>query len=52
MKQYYHYIIILSCLLATFFLYNKQLGSIPLLILSGFLFYLGIKEAYKIKNSK
>ncbi len=52
MKQYTHYIIILACLLATFFLYNKQLGSVPLLILSAFLFYLGIKEIYNIKNSK
>ncbi|MEK4253507.1 MULTISPECIES: hypothetical protein [unclassified Ureibacillus] len=52
MKQYGHYLMILSCLIATFFLYNKQLGAIPLLILSGYLFYMAIRDFYKIKNNK
>lgn len=52
MTQYLRYIIILACLVATFFLYNKQLASIPLLILSLFLFYMGIKEVSKLKNKK
>ena len=50
MKQYRHYIVILACLIATFFLYNQQLGAIPLLILSAYLFYIGNKRFYKIKN--
>ncbi|NLY78512.1 MAG: hypothetical protein GX072_01025 [Lysinibacillus sp.] len=52
MKQYGHYIFILACLVATFFLYNKQLGAIPLLILSGYLFLIAMKDFYKIKNDK
>lgn len=51
-KQYSHYIVILTCLIATFFFYNKQLGAVPLLILSAFFFYLGFKEIYNIKKSK
>lgn len=52
LKQYGHYIFILACLVATFFLYNKQLGAIPLLILSGYLFLIAMKDFYKIKNDK
>ncbi len=52
MIQHMGYIIILSCLIATFFLYNEQLASIPLLILSAFFFYQGLKEMSKIKNNK
>lgn len=52
LKQYTHYLVILACLIATFFLYNKQLGAIPLLILSGYLFFLAFREFYKIKNNK
>lgn len=52
MLQYLHYIIILALLIVTFFVYNLQLASIPLLILSFFLFYLGYKEATKLKNKK
>lgn len=50
--QYINYIIVLACLIATFFLYNEQLASIPLLVLSFFLFYVSIKEFLKIKNGK
>ena len=52
MVQHMGYIVILSCLVATFFLYNEQLASIPLLILSAFFFYQGLKEMSKIKNNK
>lgn len=52
MKQYRHYIVILACLIATFFLYNQQLGAIPLLILSSYLFFIAIRDFYKIKNDK
>lgn len=50
--QYIKYIIVLACLIATFFLYNEQLAAIPLLVLSFFLFYVSIKEFLKIKNGK
>lgn len=52
MKNYLHYVVILACLIATFFMYNKQLGSIPLLILACYLLGLSIKEFYKMKNNK
>ena len=52
MKQYIHYILILACLVATFFLYNKQLAAIPLLLLSLFLFYVAYKKVTKLKNKK
>ncbi|MER1984316.1 MAG: hypothetical protein ABS949_14040 [Solibacillus sp.] len=52
MAQYYHYLVILACLIATFYLYNKQLAAIPLLLLSAFLFFLGYKELSKLKNKK
>lgn len=52
MREYISYIAILGCLIATFFLYNKQLASIPLLLLSAVFFYIGIREMVKIKNNK
>lgn len=52
MQEYFHYFIILGLLVVTFFVYNLQLASIPLLVLSFFLFYLGYKEATKVKNKK
>lgn len=39
MPKYVHYIIITLCIVLTFFLYNKALGSIPFLILSFYLFF-------------
>lgn len=50
MKIYLHYLFILACLIATYFLYNKQLGSIPLLLLAVYLLIVSIKEFYKMKN--
>lgn len=50
--QYVAYIFILFCLIVTFFLYNEQLASIPLLVLSFFLFCVSMKEFRKIKNGK
>lgn len=52
MRQYIHYIFILACLIATFFLYNKQLAAIPLLLLSIVLFYVAYKKATNLKNKK
>ncbi|MEK4629952.1 MAG: hypothetical protein ABS944_12485 [Solibacillus sp.] len=52
MLQNMHYILILVCLIATFFLYNKQLAAIPLLLLSVILFYVAYKKATKLKNKK
>lgn len=52
MKRYADYAVIGSCLIATFFLYNKQMGAVPLLLLSGYLFFMAIREFYKIKNNK
>lgn len=51
-QQYSHYILILACLIATFFLYNKQLAAIPLLLLSVILFYVAYKKVTKLKNKK
>ncbi|CEG21916.1 hypothetical protein BN1080_00836 [Planococcus massiliensis] len=44
MSKYAHYLIIFLCLILTFFLYNKALGSIPFLILSLYLFYFGWRQ--------
>ncbi|TQE90868.1 hypothetical protein FKZ59_07625 [Ureibacillus terrenus] len=52
LKRYADYAVIGSCLIATFFLYNKQMGAVPLLLLSGYLFFMAIREFYKIKNNK
>ncbi|MEO4054044.1 hypothetical protein [Solibacillus sp. CAU 1738] len=52
MKSFLTYMVILTGLFATFILYNKQMASVPLLLLSAFFFYLGIKEVVKIKNNK
>jgi len=51
MKSAFHFIIILALVLGVIFLYNKQIGAVPLLILSIYLFYLGIKKIHDIKNS-
>ncbi|ACA38589.1 hypothetical protein ACE1MS_02405 [Lysinibacillus sp. fkY74-1] len=51
MKSAIHYIIVLALVLGAIFLYNKQIGAIPLLLLSVYLFYLGIKKMRNIKNS-
>ncbi|MBS7344654.1 MAG: hypothetical protein KIG60_03165 [Caryophanon sp.] len=52
MGKYIPYIIIIACLVATFFMYNRQLGAIPLLTLAAYLFYLGAKQAISLKKSK
>ena len=52
MKKSIHFIIILVCLVITFILYNKQIGSIPLLILSIYLFYFGFHMLREGKNKK
>lgn len=50
--RYKHYLIILALLVITFFVYNLQLASIPLLILSLYLFYVTYNEFVKLKNKK
>lgn len=50
LKQYAHYVIILACLIAIFFLYNEQLAAVPLLILSAYLFFLGFKRLREMKK--
>ena len=52
MKNSLHLVVILACLVLTFFLYNKQMGSIPLLILSLYLFYFGWLKLRQVKNNK
>ncbi|PUB12979.1 hypothetical protein C8K15_10892 [Paenisporosarcina sp. OV554] len=52
MRRVIHIIVILTCLVLTFFLYNKQMGSIPLIILSIYLFYFGWLKIRESKNSK
>ncbi|MCL1697522.1 MULTISPECIES: hypothetical protein [unclassified Lysinibacillus] len=51
MKSVSNYIIILALLIGVYFLYDKQIGAVPLLLLSVYLFYLGIKKMRDIKNS-
>ncbi|WP_169834555.1 hypothetical protein [Paenisporosarcina indica] len=52
MKNSLHIVVILACLVVTFFLYNKQMGSIPLLLLSIYLFYFGWNLLREGKNNK
>lgn len=52
MMSYIHYLIILVLLITTFIVYNMQIASLPLIILSLYLFYLGYKEVTKLKNKK
>ncbi|MEC1176888.1 hypothetical protein P9B03_00100 [Metasolibacillus meyeri] len=52
MKSFLTFMVIITGLFATFMLYNKQMASIPLLLLSAFFFYIGGKEVAKIKNKK
>ncbi|EPD51664.1 hypothetical protein HMPREF1210_01776 [Paenisporosarcina sp. HGH0030] len=52
MKNSIHIVVVLACLIGTFFLYNKQMGSIPLLILSIYLFYFGWTTIRETKNNK
>ncbi len=52
MVSHVKYIVIFCCLTATYFLYNEQLASIPLLVLSALFFYIGLKEMSKLKNNK
>ncbi|MEY9977832.1 hypothetical protein [Lysinibacillus sp. RC79] len=51
MKSAINYIIILALVLGVIFLYDKQIGAVPLLLLSVYLFYCGIKKMRDIKNS-
>ena len=51
MKSAINYIIILALVLGVYFLYDKQIGAVPLLLLSVYLFYMGIKKMRDIKNS-
>ncbi|WP_285396873.1 hypothetical protein [Lysinibacillus sp. fls2-241-R2A-57] len=50
MKSVIHYMIILALVLGVIFLYDKQFGAIPILLLSVYLFYFGIKKMRDIKN--
>ena len=50
MKSIVHYMIILALVLGAIFLYNKQIGAIPLLLLSIYLFYIGFKIMMDIKK--
>ncbi|MFC3210531.1 MULTISPECIES: hypothetical protein [Planomicrobium] len=50
MPKYVNYLIIIVCIILIVFLYNRALGSVPLIILSLYLFYYGWKELGKRKN--
>ncbi|SFQ31068.1 hypothetical protein SAMN05421670_1502 [Psychrobacillus psychrotolerans] len=51
MKKPVHILIIMILLLLTFFLYNKQLASVPLLLISFYLFTIvGCKISLFKKN--
>ena len=50
LKSSVQYIIVICLLIAAIILYNKQLGSIPLLLLSVYLFFIGIKQLRAIKK--
>ena len=52
MKTSIHFVIVFAFLAVTFFLYNKQMGSIPLLLLSFYLFFWGSRKFYQLKNKK
>lgn len=52
MKKSIHIMVIIILLLLTILLYNKQLGSIPLLGLSFYLFAIGYSEISLFKKNK
>ncbi|MET1014166.1 MAG: hypothetical protein ABWX61_06615 [Paenisporosarcina sp.] len=52
MKNTMPVVVIVGCLVVTFFLYNKQMGAIPLLLLSFYLFFYGWQKLYHAKNKK
>lgn len=47
-----HYIVVGLCIVLTFVLYNKMLSAIPLLFLSGYLFFLVLRKISFIKKNK
>ncbi len=50
MEKIIHYVIIIACAVATYLLYNKQLGAIPILILALYLFYYVYRSLKRQKN--
>ncbi|WP_192797450.1 hypothetical protein [Psychrobacillus glaciei] len=52
MKIVIHIMVIIVLLLLTVFLYNKQLGSIPLLFISFYLFLLATSKNSFFKKNK
>lgn len=50
MEKIIHYVIIIACAVATYLLYNKQLGAIPILILALYLFYYVYRRLKRQKN--
>ncbi|WP_162920117.1 hypothetical protein [Paenisporosarcina cavernae] len=52
MKIWIHILVIGACLVATYFLYNKQVGAVPLLILAIYLFFFSVMKMRQAKNSK
>lgn len=47
-----HVLIVGLCIVLTFVLYNKMLSAIPLLFLSGYLFFLVLRQVSFIKKNK
>ena len=52
MKTPIHIMIMIIFLLLTILLYNKQLGAIPLLLLSFYLFALAFNKLFLFKKNK
>ncbi|WP_164474952.1 hypothetical protein [Indiicoccus explosivorum] len=50
MKQILFFIFPVICIVLVFLLYNEQLGSIPLLLLSIYLFAVGIRMGLRAKR--
>lgn len=52
LKNVIHVLVIVGCIIATILVYNKQLGAIPMLILSLYLFFYSYLKMKEAKNSK
>lgn len=52
MKKFVPSIILIGLLIATYFMYNKQLGAIPILLLAFYLFYVVYARIKLSKTTK
>ncbi|AGK56065.1 hypothetical protein B1NLA3E_21635 [Bacillus sp. 1NLA3E] len=52
LKQVVYIVIFIIVIAATIFLYSHQLGAIPFLLISFYLFYVAFKRLTKIRQEK